>query len=375
MAKPWIKRDCLKLRNNDPTEVKRVQHELKEWQGTESEEQLREKLSNCSFVIQQLSNNFYTSEEERQFPLAFSFVYHSNIQQIWRLLRVIYRPHNMYCFHPDAKAGEAVVGAFKKVSQCVDNVFVASKLFNITYAYHTLMDAELSCMEDLLNYPESRWRFAINICGTELPLKTNREMVRALKALKGTSAVRVEYRLTGGYFWNERFLWEFVLEGNKTHYTNKKLPHPPIPIYKGAHFVAITRDFISFILHNAKAISLREYLNKVFVPEEEFFASLYMLPEAPGGHSNLIPNVAEIVWLYPGYPRRPCAGKIIRGVCILSAGDLHLVFSLGVNVQKPQAPFFFNKYNIREDHVVMECMEEWLVERNKLEYMSDCKGS
>ena len=51
----------------------------------------------------------------------------------------------------------------------------------------------------------------------------------------------------------------------------------------------------------------------------------------------------------------------------MSSGDLPMVYSMGVNADKPT--FFFNKYFMEWDHVVMNCMEERLAERNKLEYV------
>ena len=51
------------------------------------------------------------------------------------------------------------------------------------------MDAQLNCMQDLMRFKPSRWRYAINLCGRELPLKTNREIVQSLIKLNGSSAM------------------------------------------------------------------------------------------------------------------------------------------------------------------------------------------
>ena len=45
-----------------------------------------------------------TADEERRFPIAFSLLTYENLEQTERLLRLIYRPQNVYCIHVDAKA-------------------------------------------------------------------------------------------------------------------------------------------------------------------------------------------------------------------------------------------------------------------------------
>ena len=46
------------------------------------------------------------SKEELDFPLAFSILFHKDLEQVENLLRTIYRPHNWYCLHLDADASE-----------------------------------------------------------------------------------------------------------------------------------------------------------------------------------------------------------------------------------------------------------------------------
>ena len=142
-----------------------------------------------SHIVDEYSNNFYVSSEEENFPVAYILVVYTNVQQVLRLLKVIYRPHNLYCIHPDAKQELKFIRAFQAISRCLDNVFVASKLEKVYYAHHSIMDAQLNCMQDLMRFKPSRWRYAINLCGRELPLKTNREIVQSLIKLNGSSAM------------------------------------------------------------------------------------------------------------------------------------------------------------------------------------------
>ena len=44
-----------------------------------------------------------------------------------------------------------------------------------------------------------------------------------------------------------------------------------------------------------------------------------------------------------------------------------------VDLGNIQGPFFHNKYFMKVDHTVMDCLEEQLVIRNKQEYENDCQ--
>jgi len=103
--KPELSRDCGKLINQDPVEINRVQYTLRMWHNQpETRTQFHHWSPSCSNIMAEFQNSFYVSQEENQFPLAFTFVIYSRPVQVIRLLKAIYRPHNIYCIHPDAKA-------------------------------------------------------------------------------------------------------------------------------------------------------------------------------------------------------------------------------------------------------------------------------
>ena len=62
---------------------------------------------NCSaFKTERGYTDNPVSKEELDFPLAFSILFHKDLEQVENLLRTIYRPHNWYCLHLDADASE-----------------------------------------------------------------------------------------------------------------------------------------------------------------------------------------------------------------------------------------------------------------------------
>ena len=66
-----------------------------------------ELTKNCSaFKTERGYTDSPVSKEELDFPLAFSILFHKDLEQVENLLRTIYRPHNWYCLHLDADASE-----------------------------------------------------------------------------------------------------------------------------------------------------------------------------------------------------------------------------------------------------------------------------
>ena len=122
---------------------------------------------------------------EKEFPLAFAIVAYRDVEQVERLLRAIYRPHNFYCLHVDIKTKQADFDAFNSISSCFDNVFLIKNPVNVTWGGFSVLEAELRCMKFLWQY--KAWKYYINLTGQEFPLKTNLELVEILKAMKGAN--------------------------------------------------------------------------------------------------------------------------------------------------------------------------------------------
>ena len=375
---PVIKRNCSKLTAGSQAEVYNVRQQLKVWKNEESDAQFVQRMSSCANVVEEFSNNFYVSSEEKDFPLAFIFIVYTNARQVVRLLKAIYRPHNLYCIHPDARRGEEFARVFRQISKCLDNVFVASKLERVYYGHHSIMDAQLSCMKDLTDYDQSSWRYVINLVGRELPLQTNLHVVKLLKQVCNVSIV--DSHPIGKSFFSERFKYKIRVNyrTGRLYRMREKLAAVPhgIKIYKGSTHFALTRQFAHFLLTNQKAIDFRQYLNDVWIPEESFYASLFKLPESEneGGDSNIVtlpvPYIEVSIWLAKLSPREVlerCSGFKRHAVCIVATGDLHRVYEIGVN----EDIFFFNKYFMEVDHIIMDCMEEWLAKQNMVEYAQD----
>ena len=170
---PPVEANCRQLQAGNSTESIRVRSALKIWANSVSDQTFYKKLTKCSYVKNLFSPSaFYISETERNFPLAYVLLFHNSPQQIVRLLKVIYRPQNIYCLHPDGKASRQMIQAIRQLASCLDNVFVPRELVKVTYMHFSMVEAQMLCFQQLATmYKHWQWKYVMNLCGKELPFR------------------------------------------------------------------------------------------------------------------------------------------------------------------------------------------------------------
>ena len=214
------------------------------------------------------------SKEELDMPLAFSILTYHNTEQFERLLKVIYRPHNIYCIHVDSKSSKTFHDSIYSIVKCFDNVFIASKLESIVYAGFSRLQADLNCMSDLLNStyklfdPTKRtvkWKYLFNLASTEFPLKTNYEIVKILKLYNGANDIEVIQRVYEPYV---KYKW-IVKNGSvvRTNIKNEAPPHS-FSLAKGLAYGVFSYDFIYYTINNDYSKDLLQYVKNVYSPDE-----------------------------------------------------------------------------------------------------------
>ena len=69
------------------------------------------KESYCTHFKDELEDSLYTTfDQEFDFFLAFALLIHNSPFQVYCLLKVIYRSHNIYCIHYDSRSSHSGVG-------------------------------------------------------------------------------------------------------------------------------------------------------------------------------------------------------------------------------------------------------------------------
>ncbi|OXB82059.1 UNVERIFIED_CONTAM: hypothetical protein H355_004142 [Colinus virginianus] len=306
---------------------------------------------------------FPLSEEEAGFPIAYSMVIHHKIEMFERLLRSVYAPQNVYCVHVDAKAPAAFQQAVRAIAACFPNVFVASRLESVVYASWSRLQADLNCMRDLLRSPVP-WRYVLNTCGTDFPIKTNAEMVRALQVLQGQNSMESE-RPTA--YKQERWKYHHRVERFISRTATAK-PPPPLrsPMFTGSAYIAATRAFVRHVLEDPTAQRFLEWAKDTYSPDEHVWATLNRAPGVPGAvpHNdkfqlsdmNALPRLVK--WQYldgdtsRGAPYPPCTGRFQRAVCVYGAGDVAWMLR--------QHHLLANKFDAEVDDAAVQCLEQHL---------------
>ncbi|VDK34959.1 unnamed protein product [Dibothriocephalus latus] len=133
--------------------------------------------------------------EELAFPLAFAISVFQSINQVARLLRLIHRPHNFYVIHVDQKSPLEFYEAVQEIAKCFDaNVAVVprNESIKVVWGDYTVLEQELVSARMLLQ--AGKWRYLINLTGQEMPLKTNLELVQALRMLNGSNIVEATFK-------------------------------------------------------------------------------------------------------------------------------------------------------------------------------------
>ncbi|KAM3925486.1 beta-1,3-galactosyl-O-glycosyl-glycoprotein beta-1,6-N-acetylglucosaminyltransferase 3-like [Leptodactylus fuscus] len=367
------KKNCSRIIRGDQDEVRKTMIDnliVANRRVLATERDYLEITKNCrNFKKLKKYVTFSLSDEERNFPIAYSMVIHDNIEMFERLLRSIYMPQNVYCIHVDMKSSQTFHEAVKAIASCFPNVFISSKRESVVYASWSRVQADLNCMEDLVNSSVD-WKYLINTCGTDFPLKTNAEIVKGLKLLNGKNNMESEKPPS---YKKRRWEYHYEIKDNVVQTKIKKTSSPlNIPIFSGNAYVVLTRDFVKSLFENSIVKQFMEWAKDTYSPDEYLWATLQRFPEMPGSvpihmkydTSDLAALARLVKWQHlegdmeHGAPYPVCNGKHRRQVCVYGAGDLNWLVQ--------QHHFFANKFDPRVDDHAIQCLEEYL--RYKLFY-------
>nr|VZI17354.1 unnamed protein product [Spirometra erinaceieuropaei] len=91
--------------------------------------------------------------EERDFPLGFILNVYKSINQVARLLRLIYRPQNFYVIHVDRKSPQEFYDAVQEIAKCFGanvGVVLRNESVSVIWGDYTVLEQELVAARMLL---------------------------------------------------------------------------------------------------------------------------------------------------------------------------------------------------------------------------------
>ena len=315
---------------------------------------------NCEYVAQTYFSHPKPTKQEMDMRIAYVIVAYKGAGLIERLLRAIYMPQNIYCLHLDKKSPEIFKRAVHSFVRCLPNVFVTKKLVDVVWGHISVLQAELNCMEDLLD-SSVPWKYLITLVAQDFPLYDNKGIVQGLKQLNGLNNIE-SYVMPEHFAYRADFIWELHNTGQGVEHLGYRMdstwkPKPPPPhnikIMKGWNHIAATRKFVDFVLHDKVASDFYKWVSDIFIPDEVFFSSLQRHPGTPGGyHDKEEPEwiMRAFGWVANGN-NRVCYGQWIRENCWLSTRDLRWVFA-----NKNKHKLFTQKIPFLFEENLVECL-------------------
>ncbi|XP_068092767.1 beta-1,3-galactosyl-O-glycosyl-glycoprotein beta-1,6-N-acetylglucosaminyltransferase [Hyperolius riggenbachi] len=367
---PDIYVNCTKILKGDIEEIQNAKLKLL----TVDYKKRHHRLTENDFINMTRDCNSFTrdrkyileplSQEENAFPIAYSIVVHHKIDMLERLLRSIYMPQNYYCIHVDKKSPESFLSAVKAIASCFRNVILASQTENVVYASWSRVQADVNCMKELY-HANAQWKYLMNLCGMDFPIKTNREIIQSLKALKGKNSLETEKMPP-----HKEVRWrkhhEISGTGVRRTDIDKKPPPFGVPVFSGSAYFVFSRAFVDHVLNNDKIKAFLEWSQDTYSPDEFVWATLHRFPDMPGsvpanGKFDVsdMNSIARFVkWQYlegdvtKGAPYPPCSGTHVRSVCVFGAGDLQFMLKMH--------HLFANKFDVDVDSTAIQCLEEHL---------------
>ncbi|XP_029641998.1 N-acetyllactosaminide beta-1,6-N-acetylglucosaminyl-transferase-like [Octopus sinensis] len=295
------------------------------------------------------------TKEEEDFPLAYSIVLYKEPDQVENLLRAIYRPHNYYCIHVDNSSDPLILSDMEAIAKCLPNVYIASRIIDVEWGIFSQTEAELICMRDLLKY--KKWKYFINLTGQEYPLKTNLQIVRILKALKGANDIEgirdksFEFRTKYHYV-------KFQQMGLK--------PPPPhnITVSKGSVHIAASRGYVEFLIMDRRSQDFTNWVRDTRNPDETLFSTMNHNPHlrVPGSFNGTEIRKKRLISRFKlwQFETSNCHGKWLRTVCVFGHGDLKQLTN--------SSKLFANKFEQRFMPMTLRCLSEWHYNRTRDEY-------
>ncbi|KAJ7335855.1 hypothetical protein JRQ81_013796 [Phrynocephalus forsythii] len=309
------------------------------------------------------------SQVEEVFPLAYSLVVHKDAVMVERLIHTIYSSQNVYCIHYDQKSSRTFKHALENLAKCFSNIFIASRLEEVEYASISRLQADMNCLSDLIK-SSTPWKYVINLCGQDFPLRSNFELVSELKKLNGENMLETVKPSSSK---RERFIYHYELQKMPYEYmkmpvkTNVSKEPPPhnIEMFVGSAYFVLCRAFVQYVLESPLARDFFEWSRDTYSPDEHFWATLVRVPGAPGQVSRDAQDITDlqsktrlVKWNYlEGHLYPPCTGIHLRSVCIYGAAELRWLINSG--------HWFGNKFDSKVDPVLIKCLAEKLEEQQK----------
>lgn len=197
------------------------------------------------------------------------------VRQVRRLFKMLYHQDHYFYIHVDARQ-DYLFRELLVLETQFPNVKLARKRYATIWGGASLLQMLLASMSYLLS-SDWKWDFIINLSESDLPIKTNAQLVKFLTANKKYNFVKSHGREAQRFIQKQGLDKSFVeCDAHMWRIGNRQLPWG-IQIDGGSDWVALSRSFVSYVSAPEKD-ELVEGLMSVFkhtlLPAESFFHTI-----------------------------------------------------------------------------------------------------
>ncbi|XP_061415749.1 xylosyltransferase 1-like [Lethenteron reissneri] len=213
--------------------------------------------------------------------VAFVLAVHGRAsRQLLQMFRAIYHASHFYYIHVDKRSNylyKQVLG----LAQRYENVRVTSWRMSTIWGGASLLTMYLRAMSDLMAMDDWPWDFFINLSGSDYPIRSNNELVAFLTKYKDKNFLKSHGRETEKFIKKQGLNKVFhECDEHMWRVGERKMP-AGIAIDGGSDWFAVTRQFVSYIIHSKSRLvsQLKQFYAFALLPAESFFHTLLVNSE------------------------------------------------------------------------------------------------
>ena len=216
--------------------------------------------------------------------IAFLILAHKNPAQVALLIKSLIDMNFRVFVHVDLKSNiQDYIEEAQKISK-TNNVVWCRRRYNVTIGQFSLVEATLSSLEEILNYKEIY--YTILLSGQDLPIRT-KSFIRDF-FLKNRNSILIEYF---------KIPSQNLFDGGIIRFPSFEEIDPKIPLYAGSSWWSAPNIFLSEVMDfiNLNPL-LKLYFQKVDIPEESFFQTIFLNLENNFDVNLINDNYRLILW-------------------------------------------------------------------------------
>ncbi|XP_063315020.1 xylosyltransferase 2 isoform X1 [Pelobates fuscus] len=233
---------------------------------------------------------------EKPLRIVYMLVVHGRaVRQLTRLIKAIYHKDHFYYIHVDQRSNYL----HREITQLTEryaNIRITPWRMVTIWGGASLLTMYLRSMKDLLEMPDWKWDFFINLSATDYPTRTNKELVNFLSKFRDKNFLKSHGRD------NARFIKKQGLDrlfhecdSHMWRLGERQIPEG-IVVDGGSDWFALTRGFVEYVTFTEDTMvsDFKRFYKYTLLPAESFFHTV--LENSPACGSLVDNNLRVTNW-------------------------------------------------------------------------------